>query len=641
MKPTRPSKKHLFLVPHLALASVAIAGTATAAAPAAAPKKSEAPAKGVLMADATRMTRLFNKTMDARPSEQRHYSMRLDLGDEAQYQFVLHRILAAGNTPENSPRLFQSLEKARELARAGVAPASTKECSQLITLEESPLPGTMLFQSAAMVSCFGNDGYLFSDLTAFQAGEDSTNQALLDRRSREEYGTHVGGSERASLDVMYRYEKNKVLQLDSLALGFDAETGAALATYATVATAGMRSTLNGALPTTTFIHPRDLINAAGEQVLRLCLQRGGYAGTNIDCDYATVVQSGGLQLYPLNGDYVNSPPPTGIAAVDVAQSQNTQVWAANGASYFVPPTAYSVANTYVPLQGVYSATSDDAGNQCTITSYNPTFNKATLYMVQADPTQCNYVNGQVIGTPQTLDGSGQVINANSSPFSKLLNFGPICVGYEKTVKLVVQIGARANCGPNLNVARYTTSTISPIQFRNSCFGEGTQVTLADGSTQNIEKVKVGDQVVANDKGLVLTVTTLSRGVESSPMVRIKDDQGHEALVTQTHPVMTANRGAVIAQELRVNDQLVTTKGTSTLTTVTREMYKGTVYNLALGTSEELQKAGLENGMLFAGGFQMGDYRMQNAMDAKRAKPAITQASIPQKWAVDYVNDTRN
>ncbi len=629
------SKKHLFLVPGLALATVAVAGPATAA-PAATAKKQQAPAKGVLLADASRMTRLFVNTMNARPPEQAMPSMRLDLADEGQYQFVLNRVLAAGNTPENSPRLFQSLEKARELARAGVAP-SAQECSQIIPTEETNLPGTVLFKSAAQVSCFGNDGYLFSDIQAHQANMERINHTLLERRAYEEYGTQAGGTDRASLELTYRYEKDQVIQFDSLVLGFDAKTGAALASYATLVTSGYpESQVNTVDPSHIIYHPKDLINTPSETTTRFCLERGAWTGTNVDCDYASVVSTpSGLQMWPLPGDAVT--PPNGIAAVDVAATQAAGgVWkAATGAAYFAPSQAYSTANTYVPLHGQYFA-GDVNGAQCTITSYDPATTKATLTMVMPDSTFCNVAPGTVLGTASLAD-AGLVLNANTSPFRKLLDFGQICVGYEKTVKLTVQIGARANCGGTI-YPRTRTIPFGNIQFRNSCFGEGTQVTLADGSTANIQDVKVGDKVVADDKGLVLTVTTLSRGGESSPMVRIKDDKGHEAFVTQTHPVMTANRGVLTAQELKVNDQLVTAKGVSTLTSLTREMNKGLVYNLALGTPEELKKAGLEHGMLFAGGFLMGDYAMQNALDAKRAKPSMAQASIPQQWAVDYVND---
>ncbi|HZH15065.1 MAG TPA: Hint domain-containing protein [Archangium sp.] len=631
-KPT--SKKHLFLVPGLALATVALAGPASAAAPVTA-RKPQAPAKAVLLSDASRMTRLFSKKMNALPPEQAMPSMRLDLGNEAHYQFVLHRVLAAGNTPDNSPRLFASLEKARELARSVAAP-STQECSQIITLEDSNLPGTVLFKSAALASCFGNDGYLFSDLQAYQANAERTNHTLLDRRANEDYGTHVGGNDRASLELTYRYEKDQLLQLDSLVLGFDAQTGAALASYATVATSGLpESQVNTVDPSFAIYHPKDLINSPDEQTLRVCLERGAYTGTNVDCDYASVVSTAnGLKMYPLP----NAPatPPSGIAAVNVAQSQSTGLWSADSAGYFAPPDAYNTANTYVPLHGQYYA-GDLNGAQCTITSYDAPATRATLYMVQPDSTFCNIAANTNLGSVSLTDAA-LVTNATNTPFRKMLNFGQICVGYEKTVKLVLQLGTRATCGTTTGVNRYKTFTISPIQFRNSCFGEGTQVTLADGSTAKIENVKVGDKVIANDKGLVLTVTTLSRGSEGSPMVRIKDDQGHEAFVTQTHPVMTANRGVLTAQELKVNDQLVTAQGTSTLTSLTREMHKGLVYNLALGTPEELKKAGLEHGMLFAGGFLMGDYAMQNAMDARRAKPSMAQASIPQQWAVDYVND---
>jgi hypothetical protein len=629
-KPT--SKKHLFLVPGLALATVAIAGPATAATAVTA-KKQQAPARGVLLADASRMTRLFRTTMEARTPELAMPFLRLDLSDEAQYQFVLNRVLASGNSPDNSPRLFQSLEKARELARSGAAPSS-QQCSQLISLEESTLPGTMLYKSAAQVSCFGNDGYLYSDVQAHQANAELINHKLLDRRAHEEYGTQAGATDRASLELTYRYEKDQVLQIDSLVLGFDAKTGAALASYASVATSGVSDPVNSLQQDPTIYHPKDLLNAPDENAnTRICLERGANVGTHIDCDYASVVVTDyGLEMYPAESD--PELPATGLAAVNVAEARAAGVWMADTSAYFEPSSTYT-SNTYMPLQGQYYA-GDDNGVQCSFTHYDAAATKATLFAVQSDSEYCALTSGQQLGNPVPI--TGLMTNVNSTPFRQLLAFTPPCVGYDKSVRLFVQLGGKASCGTRTNLFRYKTLNISPIQYRNSCFAEGTQVTLADGSSKKIEDVKMGDKVVANDKGLVLTVTTLSRGGESSPMVRLKDDKGHEAFVTQTHPVLTANRGVLTAEALKVNDQLVTVKGTSALTSITREMHKGLVYNLGLGTPEELKAAGLEHGTLFAGGFLMGDYNMQNTLDAKRAKPSAAQASIPQQWAVDYVND---
>jgi hypothetical protein len=641
------SRKRLLPLSRLTLSLLSVGVGATASAAAHDAGKTSV-TREVLVADSTAMVRLFQAYMSPLPAEQARPSMPLDLSDPAQYDFVLHRLRAAGNTPANSPRLFANLDKARALARRGGEPTKAqRSCLSFITLEEQALPGTVEFHGASQVSCFGNDGYLFSDLSAFQADAERRNLSALDRRTSEEYGTHVGASERASLSFTYRYEKERLLQFDSLALAFDKDSGAALATYTTAATSGLPdspgvSSLQD--PGLTLYHPVDLINGVDpttgltETVIRMCLNRGLIESGNIDCDYSSVVNTGsGYAMYPLDGDYDTSPLPIGLAPVAPVASTNSGTWV-SGPYPFVPEGGgayYDSSNTYIPLRFTYDAGANAEG-PCTITSYEPSFTQAMLNMVQADSPACGVAAGDLLGTASLMDYL--TTGAQTTTLRKLMDFGPICVDYERSVKLTVRIGARATCGTTPNLLRFKTYVVSPIQYRNSCFAQGTRVVRANGESAAIENFKVGDKLLANDKGLVLTVTGVSRGVEKSAMVRLQDDQGHEALITQTHPVVTANRGVVRAEELKVNDQLVTREGTSVLTRLTRELYKGTVYNLAVGTPEELAKADPESRTLYAGGLRMGDYHMQAELDARRAKPSAAQASIPSGWLVDYVND---
>ncbi|HYO74739.1 MAG TPA: Hint domain-containing protein, partial [Archangium sp.] len=292
------------------------------------------------------------------------------------------------------------------------------------------------------------------------------------------------------------------------------------------------------------------------------------------------------------------------------------------------------SNTYIPLRFTYDAGATAEG-ACTITSYEPGYTQAILTMVQADSPSCGVSPGEMLGSSSLMPY--MTTGAQTATARRLMDFGPICVDYEKSVKLTLKVGARATCGTTANLLRYKTVAISPIQYRNSCFAQGTRVVRASGEPDAIENFKVGDKLLANDEGLVLTVTGVSRGVERSAMVRLEDDQGHEALITQTHPVVTANRGIVRAEDLKVNDRLVTREGTSVLTRLTRELYKGTVYNLAVGTPEELARLSPESRTLYAGGLLMGDYHMKAELDARRARPSAPQASIPASWMVDYVN----
>ncbi|HYO67395.1 MAG TPA: Hint domain-containing protein, partial [Archangium sp.] len=384
-------------------------------------------------------------------------------------------------------------------------------------------------------------------------------------------------------------------------------------------------------PSLTIQSPRDLINGTDGATTRLCLNRGLIQSGNIDCDYASVVRTAtGSAMFPLNGDYANSPAPYGLGAVDAASSAASGRWVSS-TTVFQASSLYDTTRTYIPLQLTYNAGATAEG-ACTITSYEPAYTKAILTMVQADSPYCGVSPGTVLGSSSlSLPTGGQYIG-----LGRLIDFGQICVDYEKTVKLTVQVGAKATCGATTNLLRYKTVVVSPIQYRNSCFARGTPVVRANGQPDAIENFKVGDKLIANDKGLILTVTGVSSGVERSAMVRLQDDKGHDALVTLTHPVVTTNRGIVRAEDLKVEDRLVTREGPAILTSLTRELYQDTVYNLAVGTPEELARAGPQDRTLYAGGILMGDYHMQAELDAQRARPSAAQASIPADWLVDYV-----
>jgi hypothetical protein len=60
-----------------------------------------------LTRDAQYMGQLFKQRSNGAPF------LSLDLTDQRQYTFVIHRLLHAGKTPANSPRLFQRLREIR------------------------------------------------------------------------------------------------------------------------------------------------------------------------------------------------------------------------------------------------------------------------------------------------------------------------------------------------------------------------------------------------------------------------------------------------------------------------------------------------------------------------------------------------
>ncbi|MFP2934934.1 Hint domain-containing protein, partial [Pyxidicoccus sp. 3LG] len=166
--------------------------------------------------------------------------------------------------------------------------------------------------------------------------------------------------------------------------------------------------------------------------------------------------------------------------------------------------------------------------------------------------------------------------------------------------------------------------------------EGTKIVRADGTSAPVESIQKGDRVVANESGLVLTVTDVSRGGEDKPLVHLVDDKGHEVKLTETHPVLTS-KGAVAASELKVSDKVLTQAGVATLTSVKREEYTGQVYNLTLGTPEELLATGKLDRTMYANGFRVGDNTMQAELSGPKAKTGPVLARLPKAWHTDYRN----
>ncbi len=181
--------------------------------------------------------------------------------------------------------------------------------------------------------------------------------------------------------------------------------------------------------------------------------------------------------------------------------------------------------------------------------------------------------------------------------------------------------------------------IKPLIITNSCLAEGTQVSLGGGKQVAIEKLKIGQEIYSpfDRSDEQLTITDTAKGVEPMPMVRIKDDSGRTLLLTETHPIATPDRGMVQARWLRAGDAVQTATGTAKLAEITRETYRGFVYNLKLGTDAEKQNLGADQTVIYANGFVVGDGQIQSKYDelALKQETASTAADIPAQWRRDY------
>nr|MCH9680322.1 hypothetical protein [Deltaproteobacteria bacterium] len=182
----------------------------------------------------------------------------------------------------------------------------------------------------------------------------------------------------------------------------------------------------------------------------------------------------------------------------------------------------------------------------------------------------------------------------------------------------------------------------PIKITNSCLAAGTMLQMANGRTVAVEDIESGDHVFSSlaDGAQGLTVTDTAVGFETEPMVRLHADSGQSVLMTEMHPVLTPDRGIVIAKALKEGDLVLTSSGVSILSSVDREEFGGKVYNVKLGTSVEKAALGAEDATLvYANGFLVGDGQVQSkyetiARAADKQGPVI--ARLPTDWQLDYV-----
>ncbi|RKG78176.1 hypothetical protein D7W79_13475 [Corallococcus exercitus] len=579
------------------------------------------------------MNALYDTTLAGNPDR---VSINLDLSDDAQYRFVARRLQASGKDEKNAPELFSTLTRlrARAIARKqlgaqqpaqGVQPQGGIWCDHyLLTNPPTASNGgaTMTYKPYVRVSCQGGANFVYADIVAYDVNRAETTSRLVSSNSGEEYG---GGTD--FIDVATTADVNvtedHLLRLESMALAVDDVTGQDVSSY-TVARTSIAMQQAGSF---TMLHPREIVPNSQAEIL-MCQLRGG-----ADCDYAVAGYNwlGQLTAYPSN--------PTGIAA-----SSEANPGVLNPSDFWTFSRPYDPQRLYVPIRMDITA---GVRNylQCKVDNY--TYAKIKMHTE----------NGATCGN--SVDFVSQLpVGSYSSTFNYLadlsydLNGDGACnsdVILNRAASFSITIIGKAKCTKadgTFSLEAFTkTQTIDgsslrtkKIFYRNSCMAEGTLVQREDGTTVPVEQVKVGDKVRNGVGNKLLTVTDVAHGNELKPFVHLRDSKGHELTLTEMHPVINARGEVVAAKNLKAKDQVRTDKGTATLTEVTRLPVNGKqVFNLRLGTDEELAGAGELGRTLYAGGILVGDMSMQEALERPEQKPADVLARLPKAWHRDFKN----
>jgi hypothetical protein len=557
----------------------------------------------------------------------------VDLADEKQYNYVVRRLLRSGNTPETAPHLFEKIEGLRKRALSkdtpedglGVAESALNSvwCGQFIDPKLSQVFSHITpavgggFKSVyktqastrALVTCFGGADYVYEDVTTYETDANETYYTELAYAYAEEYAGGIHFKDAATLTSLSN-DVGKYHLMESLAIATDDATGNSSVTFAL-----FEAEANSIPAKITLTHPKEWNGGAP---IRSCIKRANWVG-NGDCDYASIDHNGSPTLAN----------PVGLAKMVNVNGE----WKADSdpANRWIP-AGFTMANLYLPLAGTFDAGKRN-GSDCIINNYDEAVT-TTIVTLKQTGGWCSP------GLPQhSKDVFNNIKNktgARTATFNVLGNFGPDCLGNTQETDVLTMIKANATCGATstARIGVLSPQALGTVDFRNSCFAAGTGVMLEDGRYVAVESVKPGDGVLADGSGLRLSVTSVARGGELHPMVRLHDSKGHDLLLTEKHPVATSE-GLVPADKLKEGMEVETESGMAVLTSVERVPYDGVVYNLTLGTAEELGELPLTRKTMFAGGIRVGDNDVQRELEIESLRP---KRELAAAWAADYEKD---
>ncbi|MHA4807278.1 Hint domain-containing protein [Flavitalea flava] len=253
------------------------------------------------------------------------------------------------------------------------------------------------------------------------------------------------------------------------------------------------------------------------------------------------------------------------------------------------------------------------------------------------------MNGDTLTWDIPAASFGNACSGNLNPVIYTMHLE---VSIKNTGTVGFSITNASGATPNLN-----TVVIAPMEIAYGCLATGTHVRIKGGKDKPVEDARI-ESITVNKKvlsgrqpgspssrggkeGPFLTVTSTTIGLESKPMIRIKDDQQHDLLLTDGHPVITT-RGILLALQLKIGDTLFTEKGNSRVTSIAKEKYTDHVWNLKVGDEKDGIALTNDNRSFYANGILVGDADMQRFYEKKYFSDSKTILSgLPDKWKKDY------
>jgi hypothetical protein len=532
----------------------------------------------------------------------------LNHADERQHRFVLLRLRMAGKTPQNSPQLFKLVASKRTEHQAkGYMPGSFVEIqvgngrgNKHYFGSLNILPNDRM-EVLATGSVMDELFYGYVDSAVW----DMSGTALGDMAYTEIYGNLLYNHARTTGDLTRTQQQN--YQGDSLLIEDTVNYG-----YRETYLVGRngRGPVKFADPVVTA--PINMVgDPAAACPVSVCLNR---TWTH-DCDYDLTGTQTALKL-PLQGSISIS---SQAGVYDLAKIDAYKQGSATDSTGQPDPG------------GAIRVVLTNVGGGCDVDG-----NNAIALGMRAF-----WANVTISPDLKTL--SWDMTGANAALFDSSCRQVQDKVELSMNIKLPYLDG-QGNTGifnqfmTNNPNADMKSKLIPCITVTNSCLAAGTLISMSDGSLQPIESIQGGDTVSNphDTSDLALVVADTAKGVELEPMVRIQEERGRSLLMTKMHPMPVLGRGMVLAKNLKVGDKVMTSTGPSKLTKVSAEPYEGMVYNLKVGSAEELASLGEDQTVVYANGFLVGDGQIQTKYETQEQMMLASKpARLPIRWKKDF------
>lgn len=522
--------------------------------------------------------------------------MSINHADPRQHRFAIARMKMAGKTHANSPELFRLLDglPAKHMA-LGLLPGQMQAqavndgtlASQHALRATVKTPTQGVVASGSLASRKDPLSYGYIDCSVY----DGNGNALGDPSFVEIFGNMVSAIPTCTGDLEFA----EVQSLEGDSFMTENLSNSSLVNQSYIL--GNVISLDAAQPTLglpTVEHP---VEQTGDGFIDICLQRGDGS-----CDYNNL---GMLKLQiPLKGS--------------ISLSNGT----------FDPIKIGQYQRGVDSGSKIYVTLSSTRGGGCTL----PPFAMTTFWNnITFTSTKLSWdLYSAMTAWPQ-FSSDCQLIQ-DRVDLTMDLNLPFNSSAFSGTLPVQISTAGAAPVAPNYRIA-------TPIRLRNSCLAAGTRITTTGKAAQNIEDIHIGDRV-SNPFTTALTVADVTVGTERTPMVQIVDSLGHELMMTEMHPLAVVDRGFVAARYLKVGDRVRTQDGTSELVSVSRKSYSGQVYNLRIGNAEEARSLEVDQTVMYANGFLVGDVQVQDKYQYMDLRDRAANDKLAVRWRTDYETSLR-